>query len=159
MGTRGLYQAVEGPRSDSRTMAPGFIRKGIWEPAHQGTVPGSQRGFLHANEPRGHRGKGHREQFPERNGEGEDAGRFQPDLLAHPIQADPGQATALRHNRKPAGQGNRGTQLCHLVGRKRQRAGRGLRHPLLGQRKRLGQAHPDRTARNPLGQRATHSLP
>ena len=98
-----LYQAVEGPWPDSRPMAPYFLRAGFrLNLPLKAPSTGNQRDFPIANQPRGHRGKRHREQFPERNGKGEDAGWFQPDLLAHPLQADIGQASALRHNRKPA---------------------------------------------------------
>ena len=123
---RGLYQAVEGSRSRSRRMAAKLLSKYLRWIAHECASPGSEKYIRVADEIEGDRGKYLRQQFPEGNGKGKDAGWFEPDLLAYAVQADLGQAPALRDPRKFEGQGNRGALVRNLVGGQWQRSGKGL---------------------------------
>ena len=55
------------------------------------------------------------DQFPEGDGEGNDARRVTQNILAHPLHPDACQATALRNLRESERSGNSWALICHLV--------------------------------------------
>ena len=87
-------------------MATKLLSKYLRWIAHECASPGSEKYIRVADEIEGDRGKYLRQQFPEGNGKGKDAGWFQPNFLAYAVQADFGQAPALRDPGKPEWKNN-----------------------------------------------------
>ena len=61
------------------------------------TVTAMRKRLGFTNQPSARSADAHRQQFPGGNGKGEDAGRFQPDVLAYAIQTDRRETASLRH--------------------------------------------------------------